>query len=331
MREDIGHNKEQQTTGVSSDLSANKNTFFFDPKLKDLYLEFFEIVTISMSQGIDKNKVESLLLIIIKTFKLHISNNLLLYSYSVSKQNYIVSHIVNNTILAISFGCWLNLSDNDLLDVGLCAFCHDLGMKEYTNLFQRGHQLTDEENQLIKKHPQKSIDIIKNLFPERIINAVLDVHENEDGSGYPNRKMGAEISYIAKIVSICDIYEALTHPRNFRNEFSPYEAIKMIIKKKGAFFDETILKKFVNFLSIYPIGSLIYLNTGETAIVIGSNRGYPTRSIVKILLNANREAEKEEKFINLLDDKMVYICGPVEPKGVKEILHFLKPRGDFDL
>ena len=288
MREDIGHNKEQQTTGVSSDLSANKNTFFFDPKLKDLYLEFFEIVTISMSQGIDKNKVESLLLIIIKTFKLHINNNLLLYSYSVSKQNYIVSHIVNNTILAISFGCWLNLSDNDLLDVGLCAFCHDLGMKEYTNLFQRGHQLTDEENQLIKKHPQKSIDIIKNLFPERIINAVLDVHENEDGSGYPNRKMGAEISYIAKIVSICDIYEALTHPRNFRNEFSPYEAIKMIIKN-------------------------------------------PTRSIVKILLNANREAEKEEKFINLLDDKMVYICGPVEPKGVKEILHFLKPRGDFDL
>ncbi|MBU4333881.1 MAG: hypothetical protein KKD07_05525, partial [Candidatus Omnitrophica bacterium] len=183
----------------------------------------------------------------------------------------------------------------------------------------------------IKKHPQRSIDMINNLFPERILNAILDVHENEDGSGYPNKKMGAEISYIAKIVSICDIFEALTHPRNFRNEFSPYEAIKMIIKKKDSFFDENILKKFVNYLSIYPIGSLIYLNTGEIAIVIGSNKGYPTRSIVKILLNANREAAKDEKFINLLDDKMVYICGPVEPKGVKEILHFLKPRGDFDL
>jgi len=132
-------------------------------------------------------------------------------------------------------------------------------------------------------------------------------------------------------VSLCDVFEALTHSRNYRKAGTPYEAIKAIISKKNIFFDTPLLKNFVEFLSIYPIGNLVYLNTGKTAIVVGSNRGFPTRSIVRILLDAKKEVDTTGKVVNLLEDNMLYISGCIDPKEEEEVLHFLKPRGDITL
>ena len=82
-------------------------------------------------------------------------------------------------------------------------------------------------------------------------------------------------------------------------------------------------------MSIYPVGNLVYLNTGETGMVVASNPGYPTRSVIRILLNPKREVDHSGKTVDLARDQVLYINGPVEEKEEKEILGFLKPRGDF--
>jgi len=298
---------------------------------KNIYMEFFHTVRSCLAGNINKDTIEQAVQKVMKAFAQDPYNGLLLYSYTTSQDNYLSAHIANDVILSIGFAVSLGLSDKDVMDIGLCAFGHDFGMSEHVNLFQKTVKLTDEESSLIQQHPQKSAEIFKAFFPDRVINGILDVHEQVNGGGYPKRKLGVEISFLGKTAAICDAFEALTHPRKYRKAFSPYEAVKMIIKQKDVIFDAQILKKFLDFISIYPIGSLVYLNTGETAMVVGSNRGKPTRSIVRVLLNLKREVDRSGKTINLLEDQMLYIRGCVEPKEEGEILHFLKPRGDNEL
>jgi len=320
---------------------SNESAGEIDPKGKatakqehslheSIYIELFDVVRQSLGKEIEKDKILDIITRIIDLFVEDPYNKLLLYFYSTSQDNYLISHITNNIVLSIGFGVSLGLPKEDQIDIGLTSFCHDFGMADYTHIFQKRQLLGEDEDQLIRKHPIKSAEVFKNLFSEKIIKGILNMHEQMDGEGYPKGKKGSDISYLSKIVSICDVFEAMTHPRNFRTEFTPYETIKVIIKKKNVVFDGRIVNKFVEYLSIYPIGSLVYLNTGETAILVRSNKGYPTRSIVKVLLTQSKEIETSGKIINLLEDKMLYISGPVHSKESKDILQFLKPRGDFE-
>ena len=292
-----------------------------------LYFELFHIVVNALENKIDKDEIVNIVGKITLFFQKSRYNELLLLFYSFAENNYLAAHITNNTIIAIAFAGSMNLPEKEILDVGLCAFAHDFGMKEYDKIFFKKKTLSGEENKMIQTHTQKSVDLFKSIFPQNIIQGIKDIHENVDGLGYPQHKTDFEISPIAKIVSVCDVFEALTHPRNFRKAFSPYEAIKLIIKKNGTMFSKAIINHFVKFLSIYPVGSLVHLNTGETAIIIAANPESPTRSLVRILLTPKREIDQSKKITNLLQDKMVYILEHVSEDEEKEILHHLKPRG----
>lgn len=308
-----------------SDVSAVKES-----PLGKLYMELCDVAKATLNKNIDRERIIQIVSRTVDAFNQDPYNDLLLYFYNVTKEDYIVGHIANSVILAVGFGTNLGVSREDLMDLGICAFCHDIGMAEYKHLFQKPHQLTEEENRAVQEHPSKSVEIFKTIFSEKIISGILDVHEYVNGQGYPKNKTGSEISFLAKIVSVCDVFTALTHQRSFRNEFNPYEAIKMIIKKKNSIFDGRVINKFVEFMSIYPIGCLVYLNTGETAMVIASNKGFPTRAIVRVLLTAKREIDRTGRVVNLLEDNMLYINGVVGKDEEKEILRVIKPRGDFE-
>ncbi len=302
-----------------------------ETEMARLYLKLFDVVNTSLSQAIDKEKIEGVITEVVQAFVGKPCSELLLYTYTVSHDNYLIAHITNNVILAVGFGASLGLVNDDAVELGLCAFCHDFGMIDYTHLFQKGHQLTESENRMLQNHVAKSAKIFQGTFSDKIVQAIYDMHEQVNGQGYPNGKKGAEISFLAKIVAICDVFESLTHPRNFRREFSPYESIKLIINKKGEVFDGRVVKRFVEFMSIYPIGSLVELNTGEAAMVIGSNRALPTKPVVRVLLTPKRELDQSERIIDIFNDHMVYIAKSIDSKQGKEILHFLKPRGNFKL
>lgn len=289
--------------------------------MDNLYRNLLGVVRVCVHERIDQERIDKTINSIIEVFQEKLYSPLLLYIYKHPEGNYIYSHIANNVILSIAFSQSLGLSKEEIKDVGLCAFGHDFGMVSFLELTQKPSQLTLEENQTIHHHPIKSAELFAPFFPEKVIEGILDIHECVNGKGYPRGKAGADISFLAKVVSVCDVFEALTHPRNFRNAFSPYEAVKMIIKKKDQMFDKRVVKKFVEFMSIYPIGNLVKLNTGEAGMVIAGNPGFPTRSVVRVLLNPKHEADLSGKVIDLFKDPMVYINGPVDAKEAKEILN----------
>jgi HD-GYP domain-containing protein (c-di-GMP phosphodiesterase class II) len=296
-------------------------------ELDDIYQVLMDTVRYSINTKIDKGKIDVILGRVADAFAKDPYNELLLHFYTVSNDNYIYGHIANNVVLAVGYATNLGLNRQDINDIAWCAFAHDFSMTEYQELFQKSSQLTPQELLSIQGHTQKSYDIFKPYLSENILNAILDIHECANGQGYPKGKTSSQISFLAKIVSICDIFEALTHPRSFRTEFSPYAAIKMIIKKKDVIFEKNVVKKFVEFMSIYPIGSFVHINTGEVAMVIASNPQFPTRSILRVLINAQKEVQSNGRVINLLNDPMLYISGVVSSKEEKEINNALSIRG----
>lgn len=297
-----------------------------------MYCDLLDAVQSSLDGRVDKERIEVCVSTISDVLIKNPYSPLLLLSYTAaSRGSYLATHITNNVILAIGFGSSLGLSKDDLIDLGICAFGHDLGMAECAQIFDKKEQLNDSENKRIKEHPLKSAEIFRPFFSEKIIAGILDIHENVNGKGYPDGKTGDEISYLAKVVAICDVFEALTHPRNYRKELSPYEALKLIIKKKDIIFDGRVVKRFLELLSVFPVGSIVYVNTGEVAMVVGANLGSPTRPVLKIILSPKKEVDSSGRVVNLLEDPMLYISGPVESKDESEILHFLNPRGVIQL
>ncbi|MBF0485992.1 MAG: HD domain-containing protein [Candidatus Omnitrophica bacterium] len=295
--------------------------------LKDLYRDLQAAVECALTGIIARQKVEDVIAHVVHAFEKRPYNELLVMAYAFSKNNYLASHITNDVILSVGFAASLGYSRQEMIDLGVCAFTHDLGMSGFDGVVKKGQQLSDQEIEDIKQHPLRSAEIVRPVFSEKVAAVVLDVHERENGQGYPRGIPGAEIHLWAKIISVCDTFEALTHPRVFRTPYSPYEAMKIIIKKKDILFDDTIVKRFIDFISIYPVGSFVYLNSGETAMVVGSNAGFPTRPMVKILVNENRELEEGLRIIDLAKQDFVYISGAVEPERERDIDHFLKPRG----
>ncbi|NTV29084.1 MAG: HD domain-containing protein [Candidatus Omnitrophica bacterium] len=296
-----------------------------------LYRNLHAMVCLALGGVIHRDKVEETIGQVADAFEAEPFNELLLLFYSFSRKNYLTAHIVNDVILTVGFARSLGYERREMLDLGISAFAHDLGMAHFEGIARKGQQLTAQEIEDIKQHPMRSSEMVRPIFAEKIASAVLDVHERENGQGYPRGIPGAEIHLWAKIIAVCDTFEALTHPRIFRSPYSPYEAMKIIIKKKDVLFDDTVVKRFIDFMSIYPVGTLVYLNSGELALVTGSNYGSPTRAVVRVLINENREIEEGNQVIDLARQDFVYISGVVEPEKEKEILYFLKPRGQVEL
>ena len=296
-----------------------------------LYTNLRAMVALALSGIFQKSKIEELLEQVITVFQSDPYDELLLLSYSVSRKAYLEAHIVNDIILTVAFGCNLGFSREELLDLAICAFAHDLGMSQFEEISRKGQALTQSEVDDVKQHPLRSAEIIRPVFGEKIAAVVEAIHERENGQGYPRGIPGSEIHLWAKIIAVCDTFEALTHPRIFRPLYGPYEAMKIVIKKKDVLFDDVVVKRFVNFLSIYPIGTIVHLNSGEIAMVVAAHAGVPTCPVVRLLINEKREIEDSRQLIDLADRKLVYITGVVEPEKEKEIVAFLKPRGQVDI
>ena len=299
--------------------------------LKNVYAQIFSTAQGAVKQALLKSKIEEVVAMTADIFEKDSYSGLLLMSYSFSRKSYLPAHITNDVILTVAFARFLGFERSDVIGLGICALCHDLGMSNFEGISKKGQHLTPQEIEDIKQHPLRSAEIVRPFFSERVSSVVMDIHERENGQGYPRGIPGAEISLWAKIIAVVDTFEALTHPRIFRAGYSPYEAIKMIVKKKDILFDDMVVKRFIDFISIYPVGSLVNLNSGEVAIVTGSNAASPTRPIVRVILNENREIEEGGILINLSGKEFIYITGVVVPDKEKELLYYLKPRGQVDL
>lgn len=213
---------------------------------------------------------------------------------------YTSEHSLNVGMLAISFGHSLGASEEDLVRMGLAGVLHDVGkMRVPQEILNKPGKLSDEELAEMKMHARYGRDVLLSL---RNIGPAVDVahshHEALDGSGYP-RGVGAEsISHITRIISLCDVYDAITNDRCYKMAKPALEALRIIYTERGRQFDEVLAEQFIRHIGIYPPGSIVELHNGEVGIVISINSR--DRHLPKVLLV--RDCLKQpmtERVINL--------------------------------
>lgn len=220
-----------------------------------------------------------------------------------SHDNYTYVHSLNTTLLSIFFGTHKNISKSKSLDLALGAFLHDIGKIDVPlHILNKEDNFTDEEFTIMKNHPIYGYNRSK-LFPglqEETRRIILEHHERINGSGYPFGKTGDEISLYSKIVSVSDVYDALTGDRIYRKAFPHKEAYEHMLAGSGILFDEGIIAMFKDHFYIYPVGIKIKLSDGCEGFVVQNNKGFPDKPIVRIFCDGEGQTTAPYQ-VNLIE------------------------------
>ena len=209
--------------------------------------------------------------------------------------DYFPVHSLNTALLSFVIGKFLKFDRRTLIDLLISGFLHDIGIIWIPeNILKKRGKLTDSEYQLVKEHPEYSYKIIqKNVnINRRIINAVYQHHELLNGSGYPKHLKKEEISQLAKIITICDVYSSLISKRPWREAFLPHQAIEYILGNGGEMFDYELVEIFARLIPSYPKGIMVRLNTGEIGCVVNPNKGIVARPVVRIFYDKDGKEVK---------------------------------------
>ena len=191
---------------------------------------------------------------------------------------YTLNHSVNVCLLATALGRRLGLNRGELVDLGIAAFFHDLGKLETPlEILNKPAKLSDGEREIMEQHPFKGAEKLVLLkesqrLPLRAIHVALEHHIKEDLTGYPRYFKKEDVNLFSKIVKVVDFFDAVTTKRVYRTKvFTRAEALSLMLEQSGTEFHPVILKAFVNLMGVFPIGSLVALNTGEMGIVFDLN------------------------------------------------------------
>ena len=200
-------------------------------------------------------------------------------------KNFLVSHAVRSTALAISIGLQLRIPLNKLIELGISCILHELGMlKLPPQLYMTDRLLTISEKKAVLTHPVLGYDILKSYdFPLSICLGVLEHHEKENSSGYPQKLDGSKISMYAKIISVACTFESMTAKRQYKDPQNSNAAIIELLKNTGNQYDENVVKALLFSLSLFPLGTYVYLSDGKIGISTEVNPADPKNPIVELI------------------------------------------------
>lgn len=239
--------------------------------------------------------------------------------YSKTKVMDIPSHLVNTCIFAIEIGLGLNYRRDDLERLGLAAIIHDLGMISVPeSIIKKPGRLDEKEYEVVKKHPEEGAKILNKLGGDNfwISEIVLQEHERVNGRGYPKGLKGDEIHEFALVIGIADVYEALTHHRFQRKNLPPFDSMKEILSVERASFPEKIIKALIAKLPVFPVGTMVRLNSKEIGVVISTDSLSPFRPTVEIIFDPSGKKPATKRIINLKQNPLLYIISLVSEEEI---------------
>lgn len=188
-----------------------------------------------------------------------------------NKDEYTYMHSVAVCALMVALARQLGLDEQQTREAGLAGLLHDVGkMMIPIEILDKPGKLTDEEFTIIKSHPEEGHKLL--LEGKNVSAVALDVcihhHEKIDGSGYPHKLKGDEISLYAKMGAVCDVYDAITSNRPYKAGWDPAESLRKMAEWAKGHFDPRIFHAFVKSVGIYPIGSLVRMESGRLGVVV---------------------------------------------------------------
>jgi len=199
-------------------------------------------------------------------------------------KNYLASHSMRSTIIAIIIGSYLKIPNHRLIELGVACLLHEIGMlKLPSQLYLSKRALSAQEYKTITTHTVLGYSVLKGFdFPLAICLAALEHHERENGNGYPRKLGGEKIGLYSKIIAVACSYDALSSKRPHKEAKDGYTGMLELLKNEGKQYDETIVKALVLSLSIYPIGLYVLLSNGKKGQVVDVNPENPRFPIVQI-------------------------------------------------
>lgn len=216
-------------------------------------------------------------------------------------QNNLFTHAVNVCVLCLVVGTHEEF-DNELPVLGLGALLHDVGQTRLPrNLLRQTGRYTDAERRIIEQHAELGAQIIEQSgdVPDLVRRIVIEHHERVNGSGYPSRNPGAQISLFSQVVGIIDVYDSMLTGRN-RAPVQPIEVLRQLyLQSNVGAFDRDLMERIIRCLGVYPVGSLVELNTGERGIVIAANRSDTLKPTLRMILSRNGILQPNGPVINL--------------------------------
>lgn len=213
------------------------------------------------------------------------SDELIVEALSSPSGSPLITNLINVGILGTKVGIGLGYYGLELERLALAGLVHDIGLFAVPqSLVTKAGRLTHDERTLIEQHPELGYQVIRRASPEYqwLAQLVRQAHERCNGQGYPNRLKGRQISEMAQILGVVDVFDALVSERPYRRRLLPHEAVKELLVAERATFPREILKAVVEQLSVYPLGTTVRLTTGEVGTVVQVNRRYPLRPVVKV-------------------------------------------------
>jgi len=305
-----------------SDAYKNRMITSYDEALNQVKLILNALANGDKLQGsYIRNTVEALV-------KRYINDRNILLNLSTTKCKdtiYIYSHSLNVCLLSINIAAAFGYSREQVIEIGMGALLFDVGMLLIPrDIYLKKGRLSKDQRYEIQKHPVMGLHLLEVItrLPESIPYIAYQSHERENGTGYPKKRTDRLIHSFSKIIQVADIYVALASSRPYRDEYMPYKAMEAIIKmtKQGLISGEFV-KAFLNYTSLFPVGSLVELNNKRIAKVIQSNGTSFAKPVVSVLTTDRGELLPERNIyqLDLADDTDTHIVKALQFDHIPDV------------
>jgi putative nucleotidyltransferase with HDIG domain len=239
-----------------------------------------------------------------------------------SYDEYTYHHSLSVSVLSIAIGLALRLGERQLQKLGKCAMLHDIGKIAIPlDIINKPARLNEEEANIIRRHSSEGYRYLNKCHVDDplLLSAVLFHHERYDGNGYPGGLKGDKIPLFSRIITVADVYDALTSYRSYRDPESPGEAVEYIMGNAGTAFDYDVVCAMIKKLELYPVGSIVRLSNGQKAVVIDNSN--VLRPMVKLLESGIvLDLHRDYKYLNLTI-RNILPFGPQTPNNTANSLY----------